>query len=386
MPYIHWESGLDQERLSRTINVVPKTEFNKDPDNTFLGTMEYEFENTLRLWSRLEGMVWEKRLWRSILDFVKNFRLFEYLVELLADSKLVNYFRKDRTRRWKMVANEAIYRDLRRYQRRLWPQPEYGPTVGNHDSFAQHEALLETYLYKDPPLHIRRTLDQYFYSWLDNTSRRDRDQVLSRYYSEGMKSKALAFASGYQIAKRRIKVIRRGTNSRNYMGIPRKAPPLAQLRVLKLLEDCVAAFEECRYQHPHSPVLIIDQLWVWVIEGKICILFVLESRLKQSQGTVISSFPQRQETICSGIDPENGTDVLNSILKHLRNPNRLAITKPEDLVQVIVSHCLKILSGGLGSMSSLDYMGVFSISTDKAVRLPSISREMIQHRILLTMR
>jgi|SRR5271155_616858 len=33
----------------------------------------------------------------------------------------------------------------------------------------------------DPPLHIRRSLDQSFYSTASNTSERDTDQVVSRY-------------------------------------------------------------------------------------------------------------------------------------------------------------------------------------------------------------
>lgn len=37
-----------------------------------------------------------------------------------------------------------------------------------------------------PPLQIRRTLDHYFYSHLDNTSKRDSDQVVQRYTSKIM--------------------------------------------------------------------------------------------------------------------------------------------------------------------------------------------------------
>ncbi|KAH7309885.1 hypothetical protein B0I35DRAFT_440765 [Stachybotrys elegans] len=42
------------------------------------------------------------------------------------------------------------------------------------------EKLLKDNLYKDPPLHVRRTLDQYYFSTLDDTSERDRDQVVYR--------------------------------------------------------------------------------------------------------------------------------------------------------------------------------------------------------------
>lgn len=53
-----------------------------------------------------------------------------------------------------------------------------------------HEILIRGYLKPGadsgdvPPLQIRRTLDHYFYSHLESTSRRDGDQVVQRYTSE----------------------------------------------------------------------------------------------------------------------------------------------------------------------------------------------------------
>src|SRR6266536_4781083 len=41
--------------------------------------------------------------------------------------------------------------------------------------------LLENYLFHDPPMHVRRTLDQFHYYTTDDTDVRDSDQVISRY-------------------------------------------------------------------------------------------------------------------------------------------------------------------------------------------------------------
>jgi hypothetical protein len=41
--------------------------------------------------------------------------------------------------------------------------------------------LLENYLFYEPPMHIRRTLDQFHYYTTDDTDVRDSDQVISRY-------------------------------------------------------------------------------------------------------------------------------------------------------------------------------------------------------------
>jgi hypothetical protein len=42
--------------------------------------------------------------------------------------------------------------------------------------------LLKNFLFTNPPLHIRRTLDQFHYYMTDDTETRDVDQVLSRYF------------------------------------------------------------------------------------------------------------------------------------------------------------------------------------------------------------
>lgn len=40
--------------------------------------------------------------------------------------------------------------------------------------------LVEDHLYNDPPLHMRRTLEQYYYWTAEDTTRRDRDQIVCR--------------------------------------------------------------------------------------------------------------------------------------------------------------------------------------------------------------
>lgn len=52
--------------------------------------------------------------------------------------------------------------------------------VADAMDYEADEQLLRENLHKDPPLHIRRTLDQYYFLTLDDTSARDRDQVVYR--------------------------------------------------------------------------------------------------------------------------------------------------------------------------------------------------------------
>ncbi|KAL7776684.1 hypothetical protein CFE70_007102 [Pyrenophora teres f. teres 0-1] len=52
----------------------------------------------------------------------------------------------------------------------------------------EEKALIRAYLHTPPALHIRRTLDQYYYHMLESTTERDIDQVVSR-WSKALKSR-----------------------------------------------------------------------------------------------------------------------------------------------------------------------------------------------------
>ncbi|RYP42040.1 hypothetical protein DL767_000552 [Monosporascus sp. MG133] len=70
------------------------------------------------------------------------------------------------------------------------PPPKYKTLLGKYlmtvakvadeMDFEADERLLRKYVKAEPPLHIRRTLDQYYFVTLDDTSKRDKDQVVYR--------------------------------------------------------------------------------------------------------------------------------------------------------------------------------------------------------------
>ncbi len=70
----------------------------------------------------------------------------------------------------------------------------------------RYEKLLWTYLYDDHPLHVRRTLDQSYYNTLESTEARDVDQIPYKYFRKNFN------------------------------------------------------------KSPMHPVLMVDQLWLWVLE------------------------------------------------------------------------------------------------------------------------
>ncbi|KAK7409062.1 hypothetical protein QQX98_008766 [Neonectria punicea] len=58
--------------------------------------------------------------------------------------------------------------------------------VADQMDYAADERLLRENINRDPPLHIRRTLDQYYFLTLEDTSERDRDQVVYRGTKAGL--------------------------------------------------------------------------------------------------------------------------------------------------------------------------------------------------------
>ncbi|KAL6404422.1 hypothetical protein AUP68_13814 [Ilyonectria robusta] len=59
-------------------------------------------------------------------------------------------------------------------------QPQPQPQNANH-TWNRSQKLLMAYLEAEHPIHIRRTLDQYYYHALDETAQRDDDQTVMRY-------------------------------------------------------------------------------------------------------------------------------------------------------------------------------------------------------------
>jgi len=48
------------------------------------------------------------------------------------------------------------------------------------EKYAQDTKMLRSFVHHDPPLHIRRTLDQFYFHTLEDTGNRDCDQVVHR--------------------------------------------------------------------------------------------------------------------------------------------------------------------------------------------------------------
>ena len=135
------------------------------------------------------------------------------------------------------------------------------------------------------PLHVRRTLDQSHYFMLEDTTDRDQDQVVLR----GARSSTKSLTP-------------------NAPGLEKHASPTKGIASEPLYSD--------KEEHP---MVMVDQLWLWVIGD-----------------TVVSSFPRKWS---------REGDVLDKLLQYLRvDKKRAPIQDVQDLVNIIITYCVGVFN------------------------------------------
>jgi hypothetical protein len=142
----------------------------------------------------------------------------------------------------------------------------------NSAQFKYESLLLQYYTKPEDPKgpHISRTLDQYYYSALPNTTYRDMDQVVRRYQAK-------------RSCKVRKKVESTATGTKNKKKPKRKGLPKRKLEEFKYHEE-----------DPETKIGMVDQLWLWIIDDSKD--WVTESGYSANRTTfletVITCFPQ----------------------------------------------------------------------------------------------
>jgi hypothetical protein len=111
--------------------------------------------------------------------------------------------------------------------------------------------LLKTYLYKRWPVHMRRTLDQYYYSYLADTKTRDGDQVAMRARERKLQEEA-KFSAQY-------------VNTEIEKGVQKKKKSPKPKSDKKAKNGVHRTKDPVLKPDGNSPVVMIDQLWLWVV-------------------------------------------------------------------------------------------------------------------------
>lgn len=179
------------------------------------------------------------------------------------------------------------------------------------------QQMLEKYLYNDPPLHPRRTLDQSYYWTLQSTRDRDRDQVVYRETS-------MDPTSYHHFRPVREKPQKQTTVSKLKHVLPVSQPP-APVHEPQFKWDCHCkqtdekGCEVCRENiRKVSDVVMVDQLWMWILDEK----------------TIITSFPKRY-----GFNKSDASGVHKSIRSRLRNARKNQFRSVYDIALVILDEC-----------------------------------------------
>ncbi|KAI0006728.1 hypothetical protein F4779DRAFT_549192 [Xylariaceae sp. FL0662B] len=148
--------------------------------------------------------------------------------------------------------------------------------------------LLRKFLSEDPPLHPRRTLDQAYYWTLDSTRNRDRDQVVYR-----------------------------GTTAKpeDFHKYDYEAGVWTKHKAFGIEGEC----DECRLNiQKLSRVIMVDQLWMWILDAK----------------TIITCFPKRY-----GANKQDPSGVHKSIRVRLQDNGPGQIRSVFDLALIIIDEC-----------------------------------------------
>lgn len=180
------------------------------------------------------------------------------------------------------------------------------PSQENHD---ETSVLLHAYFsekanpeHKQLPLHCRRTLDQFTYHMLEDTERRDVSQVMFRWAKR-------------EAQRRSERELQKGETDRLQLRPPKTNASLDSKDKL--------------------PLLMIDQLWLWVLEDESTVITSLPNVWEQTENYNLERYLRQR--VLSGNDErgliEGPLDLANTIIRgsidFLHRPGPLNITMYE---------------------------------------------------------
>ncbi|KAE9378683.1 hypothetical protein N431DRAFT_325760 [Stipitochalara longipes BDJ] len=226
-------------------------------------------------------------------------------------------------------------------------------TLETPENEEDYRELLRRYLYKRRPVHLRRTLDQYYYSYLADTNDRDGDQVVMRQFNEEKKSLNLEADSKYQQLLEEKKMDTETSTSppkpTTWEQLANKVIAPWKRKELKEVDSKLHKIDQVLYYDDNSPVLMIDQLWLWIIDKE----------------TIVTCFPHRQyDRNSQDLDATDKTDVLKTIVSYLHSSRRPEINTSHALAELIISQCVGILHKA-DMIPDLDFLKKYSVQSNK---------------------
>ncbi|KAL4975881.1 hypothetical protein BDW66DRAFT_63176 [Aspergillus desertorum] len=200
------------------------------------------------------------------------------------------------------------------------------PVPDSISSSSLEAKLIWKYLGNEPPIHIRRTLDQFGYPNLRSTVARDDDQML---WKRTRKATNLIDELGNSVSPRE--------------GLDPESSPF-----------------------PDGKVLMVDQLWLWIVDQK----------------TVVTFFPKQEPTTVEGKFYEQ-TNLFNSIYNELNGDFARCFETAGDLAALIVLHAVTVLFDRT-LHSDLQILRIFEESISILTELTTKSFKQFRNRGFVT--
>lgn len=146
---------------------------------------------------------------------------------------------------------------------------------GTHELIQTTEAeedypqLLRRYLHRQRPVFPRLRLEEYYYPDLMNSTPRDGDQVIMRQFSEDQKCLRLQDDRKYLqllAKKKNLESDEWTPKATIWQRVLKRFFKHSRAKKLADVEIKLCAIEQLSYVDENSPVLIVDQLWLWIID------------------------------------------------------------------------------------------------------------------------
>ncbi|ROV91209.1 hypothetical protein VMCG_09371 [Cytospora schulzeri] len=338
MPYLHWETDRQRERISQLLDKETER-YRKDEEaeehrqkekrQILRGELvipKYEIRGESIKWNRAANRKADQitpiAARTATMGLAARMSLYPRLGRLLTSSN----FKKDEHGRVlpKRIVGQVLFDAAMLYE-----------AMSNY----RDKMFIRQYLHQDPPLHPRRTLDQAYYWTLKTTRTRDRDQVVYRGTKPNPEHSVdpetgqwnclevddlAAEESKRQTQKPdRAKKNRHESHSPDIplstLGGPSQQAQQPGIAKVELDEShCI----HCRsHIRKVSRLLMVDQLWMWILDEK----------------TIITAFPRRY-----GMNKQDQSGVHKSIRSRLQNLRQDHIKTVFDLALIILDECSNI--------------------------------------------
>lgn len=191
--------------------------------------------------------------------------------------------------------------------------------------------LIRKYLYHDPPLHPRRTLDQAYYRTLKTTKARDRDQVVYR----GTRPDP---PHSIDLKTREWTCFDDVTDSKE-----QRTENTQEQKPERKDQFCVHCANHVRKV---SRILMVDQLWLWILDDK----------------TIITAFPKRY-----GLNKQDPTGMHKSIRVRLQSLRPGHIKTVFDLALIILDELTNVFFDR--TKTSVSYISLHCIHASLACHI-----------------